>query len=177
MNKCHRIVTLAFCLVATPLAAQNVAAPAARDFRNGPIATTCGTLDGQPRAITLRDGRWSAPESDADGWVFAVTDVLLADVTGDGREDAVVTTTCDDSGTAPPRVSVMLFPGAIGTTPIDALDAGVWDGSSVVSIRGDLVTLTTLPIDNYGPVEGRRARSVYRWNRSRLVRVGGRTRS
>jgi len=73
------------------------------DFRNFVFQPSCADFESQEEAkvpVRVAGGRFEAAAgSDLEGVYFEVTEVLYGDLTGDGRDEAVVRSLCSTGGT------------------------------------------------------------------------------
>jgi hypothetical protein len=88
-----------FCL-ALPIGALAQGSIRDVDLKNFEYRPYC--IGEEPDAVTVKDGSFSE-EIDQDGWVerfyFSIFEITYGDLTGDGREEAVVLSVCNTGGT------------------------------------------------------------------------------
>src|ERR1700733_12102200 len=70
------------------------------DFRNFTYRPSCTNLsgEGQAKAVKVTNGTYSRPDP-TDSLEFKIQGVVYGDLTGSGRDDAVVLTVCNTGGT------------------------------------------------------------------------------
>jgi hypothetical protein len=94
------IFTLAAMLPGAAWAAEDVHAV---DFRNFVYQPSCADFEAQEEAkvpVRVTGGRFEAAAgSDLEGTYFEITEVLYGDLTGDGRDEAIVRSLCSTGGT------------------------------------------------------------------------------
>ena len=97
MKRSLLLIFIALCLVSIIQAQDTIDSV---DFKNFTYKPYCASPDTQ--TVSVKDGEFSS-EKQMDGWVdrfyFAVFDVALGDLDGDGKNEAVVLTTCNTGGT------------------------------------------------------------------------------
>ncbi|HKV39068.1 MAG TPA: hypothetical protein VJX67_07640 [Blastocatellia bacterium] len=122
------------------------------DFRNFTYSPSCLNFEDNknPEAITTVDGAYSrgdATDPSSDKVFFEVRDVIYGDLTGDGQEEALVTTNCDTGGTG--QFSDGIIFRMRGGRPVPIASLGVGDradgGIHAVSIEKGL-----LRVERYG---------------------------
>lgn len=118
---------------------------AKNDFRSGTFPTGCGEADGKVREVPLKDGSWSLTDADENTYTFDVQRVLHEDLTGDGVAEAVVTTTCQQSGTGPAFAEVVVFTNRDAKiVPLARIDGGAWGGEDeppIASVNSRVLTV------------------------------------
>jgi hypothetical protein len=90
-------------ICAVPAAAFAAGDARSIDFRNFVYQPSCADFESATEAkvpVRVSGGRFEAsPGSDLEGLYFEVGEVLYGDLTGDGRDEAVVRTLCSTGGT------------------------------------------------------------------------------
>jgi hypothetical protein len=97
---CPLVLALAAVLPGAARAAEDIHAV---DFRNSVYQPSCADFESQEEAkvpVRVTGGRFEAPVgSDLEGTYFEVDQVLYGDLTGDGRDEAIVRSLCSTGGT------------------------------------------------------------------------------
>lgn len=145
------------------------------DFLNFTYSPAC---IGGDEKIRARNGEYSVGSADdpsADRIYFKIMDVVYGDLTGDGQEEAVVTTLCNTGGTGQFTDGIIFTlrggrPVSLGTLGMgDRADGGI---DSVAIERGQL------RVSRYGTVTGGACcpeyieTQAYRLSGNKLIEVG-----
>lgn len=146
------------------------------DFRNFTYQPSCTVT-----AVRVVAGKYIA-KSEADRFAFRVVDVTYGDLTGDGREEAVVTTYCSTGGLGGFTEAEVYSAGETGVTLLARVPGGDRAFGSIQGIRivaGELVISRLAPETPQGPACCPKFvdTSRYRIEAGRLVPVGASERS
>lgn len=100
MRPLHSLFALSCALTAAAYAAGDVHSVDFRDFVYHPSCADFESSDEAKVPVRVSGGRFEAsPGTDLEGTYFEVTEVLYGDLTGDGRDEAIVRTMCSTGGT------------------------------------------------------------------------------
>lgn len=148
------------------------------DFQNFTYRPSCAYE--KPRAVRTRNGNYTRNRGD-DKMFFEVRSVNYGDLTGDGRDEAVVLTNCNTGGTGQFSEGFIFTMRSGRPALLTRIEGG---DRAFGGLAGAKVEHGLLIVESYAPEEpGVGAccpkyieTTHYRWNGRRLVKVGKTTR-
>jgi hypothetical protein len=149
------------------------------DFRNFTYRPSCTNLsgEGQAKAVKVTNGTYSRPDP-TDSLEFKIQGVVYGDLTGSGRDDAVVLTVCNTGGTGE-FTEGFIYSMRSGQTKLvtnvpggDRADGGI----SSAKVEKGLLKLDTFATDDGACCPQFVDTTTYKLTGNKLVQIGRSTR-